>query len=112
MIVLAITPDVSRVILRYGFMDSARVPDGLRQAVDEGRLTGVDLDALTYFISHETVIASADNPSLPAWREEIFALMQRNAEETASYFCVPTRQGHKERTASTRMLGIVVHNHL
>ena len=61
-------------------------------AVERGQLPGVDVDALAYFISHETVVASEKHPGMAGWREEIFALMQRNAEETASYFCVPARQ--------------------
>ena len=40
----------------------------------------MDAGALTYFISHETVVAADTRPGMRAWREEIFALMQRNAE--------------------------------
>ena len=61
-------------------------------AVKDGRLKGVDCDRLSYFISHETVVTSKKQPGMASWREEIFALMQRNAEETASYLCVPARQ--------------------
>ncbi|MGY2052220.1 potassium transporter Kup [Methylobacterium sp. JK268] len=90
--VVPITADVTRIILRYGFMDGTHVPQALRAAVAAGQLPGIDPDRLTYFISHETVVPSEQHPGLSGWREEIFALMQRNAEETASYFCVPTRQ--------------------
>ena len=68
------------------------IPRALRQAVERGQLPDVDVEALAYFISHETVVASEKHPGMAGWREEIFALMQRNAEETASYFCVPARQ--------------------
>ena len=37
-------------------------------------------------------MASEKRPGMAGWREEIFALMQRNAEETASYLCVPAQQ--------------------
>ena len=87
-----VAQDVTRVILRFGFMDNVHIPRALRQAVERGQLQGVDLDALAYFISHETVVASEKHPGMASWREEIFALMQRNAEETASYFCVPAPQ--------------------
>ncbi|MGH1574180.1 potassium transporter Kup [Methylobacterium sp. P31] len=90
--VVPVAPDVTRVLLRFGFMDTVHVPHALRRAVEEGRLPSVDVDRLSYFISHETVIASEKKPGMAPWREEIFALMQRNAEETASYLCVPARQ--------------------
>jgi KUP system potassium uptake protein len=90
--VVPVAQDVTRVILRFGFMDNVHIPRALRQAVERGQLPGVDVDALAYFISHETVVASEKHPGMVGWREEIFALMQRNAEETASYFCVPARQ--------------------
>ena len=90
--VVPVAQDVTRVILRFGFMDNVHIPRALRQAVERGQLPGVDVDALAYFISHETVVASEKHPGMAGWREEIFALMQRNAEETASYFCVPARQ--------------------
>ncbi|ACA15074.1 K potassium transporter [Methylobacterium sp. 4-46] len=90
--VVPITPDVTRLVLRFGFMDGTNVPAVLRAAVEAGHLPGIDPDRLTYLISHETVVPSPQHPGLSGWREEIFALMQRNAEETASYFCVPTKQ--------------------
>jgi len=51
-----------------------------------------DCDPLSFFTSHETVLASESKPGMAAWREEIFALMQPNAEETASYLRVPVRR--------------------
>jgi KUP system potassium uptake protein len=87
-----VTPDVTRVLLRFGFADTIHVPRALRSAVEDGRLAGVDCDHVSYFISHETVIASEKKPGMAGWREEIFALMQRNAEGTASYLCVPALQ--------------------
>jgi len=90
--VVPVAQDVTRVILRFGFMDNVHIPRALRQAVERGQLPDVDVEALAYFISHETVVASEKHPGMAGWREEIFALMQRNAEETASYFCVPAQQ--------------------
>ena len=90
--VVPVAPDVTRVLLRFGFMDTVHVPRALRRAVEDGRLKGIDCDHLSYFISHETVVASEKRPGMAGWREEIFALMQRNAEETASYLCVPAQQ--------------------
>jgi KUP system potassium uptake protein len=52
----------------------------------------VEPDQISYCIGRETVVASDQHPGMAAWREEVFVLMQRNAEETASYFCIPAKQ--------------------
>ena len=49
-------------------------------------------DRMTYYIGRETVLPAPDNGGMAAWRETIFALLQRNAERTAAYFCVPPAQ--------------------
>lgn len=36
--------------------------------------------------------AYEQHPGMAGWREELFVLMQRNAEETAAYFCIPAKQ--------------------
>ncbi len=67
--VVPIAQDVTRVILRFGFMDTVHVPRALRRAGEDGRLPGVDVDRLSYFISHETVVASEKHPGMAGWRE-------------------------------------------
>ena len=83
---MPISEAMTRVILKFGFMESPHVPDGIRQAVAGGKLKDVDPDQISYCIGRETVIASEERPGMAVWREEVFVLMQRNAEETASYF--------------------------
>jgi KUP system potassium uptake protein len=90
--VVVITPDIIRVILRYGFMEDASVPDGLRCAVESERLPPEWLEDLTIFIGHETIIPKSDQRGMATWREEIYAFLLRNAERTGAHFCVPTRQ--------------------
>ena len=90
--VSAITPDILRVILRYGFMDSASIPEGLDCAVAAGLLPAIFLDDLTVFIGHEIIIPVSDARGMSPWREGLFAVLQRNAERTGAHFCVPARQ--------------------
>nr|WP_238306567.1 KUP/HAK/KT family potassium transporter [Methylobacterium gregans] len=87
-----LAPDFYRLILRYGFMEDASIPEGLRCAVEHRHLPAAILDDLTVFIGHETVIPKSDDRGMMPWRENLFAFMQRNAERTGAYFCVPTRQ--------------------
>ncbi len=83
---------VSRVLLHYGFMESPDVPEALRLAAGRGLLPGADLDDATYYLGRDTVIATHKVPGMAVWREELFAILNRNAERSAVYFCVPANQ--------------------
>ncbi|KNY22925.1 potassium transport protein Kup [Methylobacterium sp. ARG-1] len=85
------TPGMERVVLRYGFMQTASIPEGLQCAVKSGLLPPEYLEDLTYFVGHEVVIPSA-RPGMALWRQGLFAFMKRNAERTGAHFCLPTRQ--------------------
>jgi KUP system potassium uptake protein len=79
------------VILRYGFMESPDVPKGLRLAAAQGRIDPIDPQQATYYLGRETVIATY-RKGMALWREIIFAILCRNAERSAAYFCVPSAQ--------------------
>jgi KUP system potassium uptake protein len=83
---------ISRVILRYGFMETPHVPGALKRAVAEGRLPGVDLGEVTYYLGRETIIPTKRRRGMAVWREQLYALLSRNAERSAAYFCCPARQ--------------------
>ncbi|MGU3663439.1 potassium transporter Kup, partial [Methylobacterium sp. A49B] len=86
------TPGMERVVLRYGFMQTASIPEGLQCAVASGLLPPEYLEDMTYFVGHEVVIPSPSNPGMATWREGLFAFMKRNAERTGAHFGLPTRQ--------------------
>ncbi len=90
--VIEITNGITRVILHYGFMQYPTIFDGLTVACKQGKLPGVDLTNITYYIGRETIIPREDIPGMWMWRESIFAFLQRNAERTAAFFDVPARQ--------------------
>jgi KUP system potassium uptake protein len=83
---------ISRVIVRYGFMESPDVPGALRQAVAEGKLADVDPREVTYYLGRETIIPTKRRRGMAVWREQLYALLSRNAERSAAYFCCPARQ--------------------
>ena len=87
-----LAPDFYRVTLRYGFMEDASIPEGLRCAVEHRHLPAPVLDDLTVFVGHETIIPKSEKRGMMPWREGLFAFLQRNAERTGAFFCVPTRQ--------------------
>lgn len=88
----AITPEIVRVVLRYGFMEKASIPEGLQCAVAGGLLPSEFLDDLTYFIGQETIVPVRDHKGMSSWRETLFAFLQRNAERGGAHFRVPARQ--------------------
>jgi KUP system potassium uptake protein len=90
--VVPICEGLTRIILRYGFMETPDVKHGLKLAISQGHLTDVNLNELTYYLGRETIVPSGRLPGMFVWREALFALLHRNAERSAAYFCVPARQ--------------------
>src|SRR6266481_513316 len=90
--VIEVIEGITRVILHYGFMQYPTIYEGLKLTCDQGKLPGIDLTDITYYIGRETIIPSEDIPGMWVWRETVFAFLQRNAERSAAFFGVPTRQ--------------------
>ncbi|MEA2893069.1 MAG: system potassium uptake protein [Bradyrhizobium sp.] len=90
--IIEVIPGITRVILHFGFMQYPTISNGLQLACAQGKLPGIDLDDITYYIGRETIIPREDVPGMWVWRETVFAFLQRNAERTAAFFGVPTRQ--------------------
>ncbi|QCI67096.1 potassium transporter Kup [Phreatobacter stygius] len=83
---------ISRVILRFGFMQYPTIAGGLQLAREQGKLPGINLAEITYYIGRETIIPNDEIAGMAVWRETVFAFMQRNAERSAVFFGVPTKQ--------------------
>src|SRR6476661_3439502 len=90
--VIEIIPGITRVILHYGFMQYPTIYEGLVLACKQGKLPGIDLTDITYYVGRETIIPREDVPGMWVWRESLFAFLQRNAERSAAFFGVPTKQ--------------------
>jgi len=83
-----VAADFFRATARYGFMERPDVPALLRQA--KGLGCAVDMDDLTYYVGHETVLARPDHQGLPRWQELLFAFMQRNAAGVSDFLNLPS----------------------
>jgi KUP system potassium uptake protein len=90
MTVTEIAPNFWRADARYGFMERPHIPELLAA----GKLLGctVDLDDVTYYVGHETVISREEGDGLPAWQERFFAVMERNATHVSDFFSLPNDQ--------------------
>ncbi len=80
-------PDVWRGEARYGFMERPNVPALLESC--QARGCAVDLDDVTYYIAHETVVHREDGRGIPLWEEMLFGLMERNAVHYADFLKLP-----------------------
>ncbi len=90
--VIEVIEGITRVILHFGFMQYPVILEGLQLACAQGKLPGIDLSNITYYIGRETIIPSEKIAGMWVWRETVFAFLQRNAERTAAFFGVPTKQ--------------------
>jgi KUP system potassium uptake protein len=73
------------------------MPEALNDAalferIDSAIAHGGHLSEVSYYIGRETVIPTAKIPGMWLWREALYAFMQRNAERSADYFCIPAAQ--------------------
>ena len=75
-----------RITGRFGFMQKPHVPRLLRQCASRG--LAVDPSQSTFFLGREIIVPSA-RPGMARWREHIFAMASRLAQQPASYFQIP-----------------------
>jgi KUP system potassium uptake protein len=68
-------------------MERPDIPAVLAKAQLAG--CAVDLQDVTYYVAHETVVPREDGEGLPRWVEALFALMQRNSVHVSDYFKLP-----------------------
>ena len=73
---------INEVILSYGFMDDTPIAEDLRTHL------GIDPTNSFYFVGRESVRASS-MPGMARWRENLFALMNRNTADVAAWFQLP-----------------------
>jgi KUP system potassium uptake protein len=85
-----LAPNFWRAEARFGFMERPHIPELLATGKSLG--CDVDLDDVTYYVGHETVIGREDGQGLPAWQEGLFAVMERNAIHVSDFFSLPNDQ--------------------
>jgi KUP system potassium uptake protein len=83
---------LTRVEIRFGFMDEPNIPEALAVAMARDQIEAFDLNRVIYYTGHETIIPSGRRPGLPRWREAIFAFMHHNAQRPGAFFKIPGAQ--------------------
>src|SRR6185295_16148726 len=85
-----VAPNFWRAEARFGFMERPHIPELL--TVGKALGCTIDLDDVTYYVGHETVVGREDGMGLPAWQERFFAVMERNAVHVSDFFSLPSDQ--------------------
>jgi KUP system potassium uptake protein len=79
-----------RAQARRGFMERPDIHAILAQCKEKG--AEIDLDDVTYYVGHETVIPRENGRGMARWQEVLFAAMGRNAERISDYLDLPSDQ--------------------
>lgn len=76
-----------RVRIRVGFMETADVPLGLKEAI---RILDLpfSLDDVTYYLGRETLLAT-NRGSMGKRAERLFAFLTRNSQQATGFFGIP-----------------------
>jgi KUP system potassium uptake protein len=83
-----LAPNFWRATARYGFMERPDVPELLRRAPALG--CAIQLDDVTYYVGHETIVPAEDGRGLARWEEGLYAAMARNSAHVSDFFRLPS----------------------
>jgi KUP system potassium uptake protein len=82
-----ISPTFSRVLLRFGFMESPNVPKALGIARKLG--WQFDIMSTSFFLSRRALKPAAHS-GMPRWQDHLFIALTRSANDATDYFQIPT----------------------
>lgn len=83
----AISDTFSRVILRFGFMETPNVPKALMIARKLG--WQFDIMSTSFFVSRRS-LKPAPLSAMPRWQDRLFIKLSRSANDATDYFRIPT----------------------
>ncbi len=77
----------TRVVVRFGFMETPNVPKALALARKQG--LSFDIMTTSFFLSRRSVRPDAKS-GMPVWQDRLFIILAKNADDASSYFQLPT----------------------
>ena len=84
---IGVAPGITRVIVRYGFMQSPNIPVALRLCQTLG--LKADFDDITYYVGRETLIPKQKVSMWWPWRRHLFVFLTRNAMRNTAFYHLP-----------------------
>lgn len=82
-----LAPRFWRATARFGFMERPNIPELLRRSHALG--CRLELDDVTYYVGHETIVHREDGRGMAAWEESLYAAMVRNSTHVSDFFHLP-----------------------
>lgn len=82
-----IAPNVKKVIVKYGFMESPNIPKALTLCRKQG--LKFDIMSTSFFLGHRTIVASAHS-GMPMWQDKLYIFLSRNATNATDFFHIPS----------------------
>jgi KUP system potassium uptake protein len=83
----AVGETFSRVVLRFGFMETPNVPKALAIARKHGWT--FDIMSTSFFLSRRSLKPAAKS-DMPPWQDRLFIMLTRVANDATDYFQIPT----------------------
>jgi KUP system potassium uptake protein len=80
-------PDVKRVTLKFGFMETPNIV----KALSEARKYGLKFDIMktSFFLSRRTIVPS-EKSGMPLWQGHLFIFLARNSTNATDFFHIPS----------------------
>jgi KUP system potassium uptake protein len=80
-------PDVKRVSLTFGFMETPNIV----KALSEARKHGLKFDIMktSFFLSRRTVVPS-EKSGMPLWQDHLFIFLAKNSTNATDFFHIPS----------------------
>jgi KUP system potassium uptake protein len=75
-----------RVVAKYGYRQSPRVPEIMRRCRDLGLVAPPN--TTTYYVGRETLLSRGPS-TMMRWRKKLFSLISRNARPSTDFFSIP-----------------------
>ena len=84
-----VSEDFTKVILRYGYMESPRIPTALALL----RKAGLKFDIMTtsFFLGRRT-IKTSPNSGMPLWQDNLFVALSKQAANATDFFAIPSER--------------------
>jgi KUP system potassium uptake protein len=82
-----VAPGITRMVVRYGFMQTPNIPSALRMSEKLG--LQIDQDNVTYYVGRETLIPSQKVSRWWPWRRYLFVFLSRNALRNTAFYHLP-----------------------
>jgi KUP system potassium uptake protein len=88
LVITELAANMWRATAHYGFMERADIPALLRMTPALG--CSLQLDDVTYYVGHESIVRREDGGGLPGWEESLYAALARNALHVSDFLHLPS----------------------